>query len=331
MNCDPWESISRADHPGVDNVRVADPSHPLLFRRGKDFQGRYLFFLEGRRWNLESKDLPRLSGIDVDLINIGSEQERLVLTLLEHDQKEIFRALCLNLTEATRHLDRNDTRKGVGIVVNRIRRWQDLLKKRTAGTLSKPQIIGLIGELLFLRDVLLLEMPLSDAVNSWTGPFGSEQDFALDHSAVEVKTQIVTADKKIKISSEHQLDARSAPILIWHLLLGVSTESDPNGLSLNSLVLNLKEVIVEGPVAAIDVFNTALMEVGYWPRPEYDDLYWTVIGDQFIEVGDGFPAITPADLTLGVHEVSYSIDLERCLGFVLTDCEARERLFNAKA
>lgn len=326
MSDDPWQVIPKSDHPSMDNVRVVDPEHPLLFRRGKDYQGRYLFFLEGSEWELCVKDLPRLSGIDIDLVE--GVPERLTLTLIEKDQKDIFRALCLNLVEATRGLEKGDSRQGAIIVVNRIKRWQELLKIRSEGALSKPEIIGLVGELLFLKNVLMTEMDISDAVHAWTGPFENEQDFALKRCVVEVKTQLVTSDKSLRISSEHQLDGRSVPVLIWHLLLGVVSASDPQRLTLNNLVSSLQPIVLQGGAGAVDAFNTALMEVGYWPRPEYDDYSWIEVESRFFEVREGFPSITPSELRSGIRRVSYSIDMEACLEFIISDEDAVEKLFH---
>jgi hypothetical protein len=326
MITDPWESIAKSEHPGLDNVRAADPGHPLIFRRGKDYQGRYLFFLEGSDFDINVSDLPILSGIDIDL-NDGVPA-RIVLTLLEQDQNEIFLSLCINLVEATRHLSKGHSKEGARIVVDRLKRWQRLLNKRSASALSKSEVMGLVGELLFLQDVLLKEMPISDAVNAWTGPLGNEQDFALRRCALEVKTQLISSDKELRISSEHQLDGRPVPILIWHLLLGADSSAKSNRLTLNNLVATLRGIAFHGSTRAVDMLNTALMEVGYWPRSEYDDYSWQVVGSKFFEVREGFPSITPADLTSGIHGVSYFIDMEACLGFAISDEEAKEKLFS---
>ncbi|WP_369408059.1 PD-(D/E)XK motif protein, partial [Pseudomonas sp. SWRI111] len=82
-----------------------------------------------------------------------------------------------------------------------------MLSHRAGRLLSKSERIGLIGELLFLRDVLSDRVGWNAAIKCWNGPGGHEQDFVVAGSIFEVKTQVVTADRRIRISSEDQLDA----------------------------------------------------------------------------------------------------------------------------
>jgi len=58
--------------------------------------------------------------------------------------------------------------------------------------LTRQQIIGLIGELLFLRDIIMQAIG-NRGDFCWRGPFGDEQDFVYGEWIFEVKTQLSTA------------------------------------------------------------------------------------------------------------------------------------------
>jgi hypothetical protein len=46
-------------------------------------------------------------------------------------------------------------------------------------------------------------------ISAWRGPFGDEQDFVHGEWIIEIKTQLNTADERMQISSEAQLDTSS--------------------------------------------------------------------------------------------------------------------------
>ena len=95
---------------------------------------------------------PKLGGIEVSTFFDDAGSCRLVLTLLDPAFLEIFRALCHDLLSSTAGLPRGDNGNGLFLVLNRLHEWQELLKRRLDQVLTSQKIIGLVGELLFLRD-----------------------------------------------------------------------------------------------------------------------------------------------------------------------------------
>ena len=203
---DEWVQIPAASDPGNLNVRLADSAHPLDFRIGRDFKGRYVFQLEAPGSADLRSGLPRISGIDCVLENYGAEILRLLLTLKSQNDLANFRLMCAGLMYATSEPLTIQPASGLIIVIEQLHRWQELLRQRRDRLLKRNQIVGLVGELLFLRDVLAPRTGLVAGLRSWTGPERDEQDFVLGGTIIEVKTQIVTADRRIRISSEDQLD-----------------------------------------------------------------------------------------------------------------------------
>jgi hypothetical protein len=321
---DPWKDIPASIDPGIDNVRRVEMAYPLDFRRGKDFRGRYIFLLEGRVQASELPSVPRLSGIDIDATFGSPGTCRLVLTLLDRADVELFKVLCHDLLTATSGLARGENGRGLVIVLDRLGRWQELLRRRYDQLLSANQIIGLTGELLFLRDHLLPTLG-NIAINTWRGPFGDEQDFVIGDWIVEVKTQISTADQRFQVSSEAQLDTSSGNILLLYQTIGASVESNPLSASLNSLVDEIKRELSSHD-AALMSFELGLAEAGYITRPEYDVSRYMLVRRVPYVVGDGFPRVTPAMLMPGVEKVRYQISIEACRSFEIGMEKAMELL-----
>ena len=191
----------------------------LNFSRGKDHFGRHLFIFRVRENAEELAKFPKMAGIDVFYEFIDSGLWQLKLALKDAQQFDIFTALCTNLMEATRQIAVEEQVKAVGVVLARLRRWQQMLEKGRSGLLSEPVQTGLFGELLFLRDVLSSHMAAVDALKCWRGPFGEEQDFAVGPVLVEIKTQRSTSDRHLRISSPDQLYSRSGKIILCHQTL----------------------------------------------------------------------------------------------------------------
>jgi hypothetical protein len=323
---DPWRDIAPSDHPDLDNVRRFDASHPLDFRRGRDFQGRYLLILGGAKALTSKPETPSLDGITVAL-HSGQAEFRLVLTLHDQNDLEIFRSLCHDLVSSTRLLHRDDELRGLDLVLERIRRWQDLLRRSRDGVLTLQERIGLFGELRFLSDHLLPRMPPLTAAGSWRGPYGDEQDFVLSGTIFEIKTQLASADARLQISSEHQLDLISGPIVIVHQTLSLSSE--PTALTLNALVDHIKESLAGSPEGA-DTFRRGLIECGYSHRPEYDEESWVVVTRRCYEVREEFPRLVPGALPPGVERVRYTVTLNACAPFEVDAKALIERVINGE-
>ncbi|MET4489054.1 PD-(D/E)XK motif protein [Bradyrhizobium sp. LA7.1] len=323
---DQWSEIPSSDHPGVDNVRRVEVQYPLDFRRGKDFHGRYIFMLEGMADKASLPLAPKLGGIDVSADFDGTGSCKLVLTLLDPAYVEIFRVLCHDLLSATSRLPRGDNSKGLIIVLDRLVNWQHLLRRRQDQILTKQQIIGLMGELLFLRDIVLKAVG-SEGVSAWRGSFGDEQDFVHGEWIFEIKTQLSTADQRMQISSEAQLDTSSGKILICHQTLGASSADDPRSRSLNELVQEIRSALGSDSTSAAMDFELSLAKANYTKRPDYDDNRWVLSTRKTYEVLDKFPRITPAMLSNGIERVAYHIRLEACKPFEIDIDKAVERVF----
>ena len=321
---DPWRDIEVPRDENSLNVRRADVEHSLDYWFGRDLQGRYVLCFDSDAEVPAASSVPKPAGIEVNTLALGEADCRLILTLLESEQFEIFRALCFDLMRSTAMLSVNESSAGLSITLNRLRRWQSLLEKARDDLLTTSRIIGLVGELLVLRDLLLPRMNIFDAVQSWRGPYGDEQDFLLTGRIIEVKTQLSTSDRYLPVSSEEQLDTESGAILICYQTLDVPADEAGGAVSLNGLVSSLADPMAANDHAAADLFQTALLEAGYRRRGEYGRPYWLLNGRSFYEVGDAFPRITPGMISGGIDRVRYRIAIQACAEFEIGEETAME-------
>ena len=316
MPSDDWKNIAPAPAPDADNVRRADTSHPLDFFRGRDFAGHYIFSLAADSGCSDLPEPPKLNGIEVALERRLPDGARLVLTLQDRAQFDIFRALCDHLLGATASEARGANAVGLRLVLRRLADWHNMLRRRRDDLLSVPERIGLAGELLFLQDVILPPMSAADAVATWRGGHRDEQDFAIGDWQFEIKTQLSTADQRLIIASEAQLETAGSRLLLCHQGIAAS-RTTAESFTLNSLVASLAAVFSDAGSAVATIYEAALEAWGYTPKDEYDQTVWMLTDRRLFDVRDGFPRITPTMLPSGVQRVSYEILLRECEPFAV--------------
>nr|WP_284694210.1 PD-(D/E)XK motif protein [Rhodoplanes serenus] len=318
--------IAPAPAAAADNVRRADTAHPLDFFRGRDFAGRYIFSLTSDSGCRNLPEPPRLNGIEVALERRASDGARLVLTLPGREHFDIFRALCAHLLQATASLPRGANASGLRLVLRRLADWHEMLRRRRDDLLSVPERIGLSGELLFLREVILPRLSAHDAASSWRGCHRDEQDFAVGHWQFEIKTQLSTADQRLIIASEAQLDTAGSQLLLCHQTIAASPPA-ADAFTLNSLVASLGKVFEAAGPSAKDVFDAGLDAWGYARHEDYDQPTWVLTDRRLFEVREGFPRIVSALLPRGVQNVSYEVLLRDCEPFTVDLGQIMSRIF----
>jgi hypothetical protein len=322
---DPWADIAPSPTADTLHLRRADAQHPLDVFRGRDHLGRLVFSFQGKLSHSGQLDLPSMTFMEIDLLHHEGLDCELLIRLLDQSNADTFRALCEDLFTSTEGVARGDDSAGFEIILNRLQRWQDLLRSKREDRLSRERIVGLVGELLLLKDVFVPTVGPQVAIAAWRGPLGAEQDFVFRFSHVEVKTQVSTEDSYVQVASEHQLDAGAKPLVLCHQTLGPVTR--PEGSTLAELIDGLRERLRESDPGTSDRFNTALALLGYQPHPDYNVDHWLLTGRTYFDVSAEFPKLTPAMLSAGVERVRYRIRLADCHSYRLTSDVALNRIF----
>jgi hypothetical protein len=160
------------------------------------------------------------------------------------------------------------------------------------------------------------------AVESWTGPTGTDQDFQLPRLAIEVKSSAAKQPRSIRVASERQLDDSGVPRLL--LCLAVLDERrGGSGESLNARVRSLRERLTQAPARAR--LDRLLIQGGYLPSHQglYDEPRYMLRETCFWQVREGFPRLAGSDLPEGVSECTYQVTLTGLDAYRVPDEEVK--------
>ena len=307
----PWSAIEK---PTTDlNVRLVDEQHPLKLFWGVDPKSRYSFAYDATAAALPKKSsLPNLSGIEVYVAQQGA-RGKLVLLLQNTADWEIFHALCLDLVRATGTV--KDEFAASAIILRRLLRWQELLRRNRPQILTLEEIKGLMGELLFLREPLASTFGHDDAITAWRGPENGPQDFAIKETAIEVKCQTGGSKPIVRISSAEQLCPQLPSGYLVVYTLARQSAGESNALTLNSLVADIRSSLSGASASARERFEDLLFMTGFVTREEYDEFAFSIVAVRCYALVEGFPRVISSGLPQGVESVSYAIRLEACSKF----------------
>jgi Putative PD-(D/E)XK family member, (DUF4420) len=277
---------------------------------------RILTLRVARAAALVSAALPEGGGFEARWCDMPGEahQVHLQLVLLEPRFQDIFSRFVQDVIDRVQNI--NDERTAVSAFITQLERWQAFLRNRGTNLLDEIERQGLYGELWVLRNVLLPNFEPAVAVEAWTGPRATPQDFRLPLGFFEIKTTSSANPREVTISSAAQLDdSFGKPIILIFLTIRLDTDVGEN---LPDLVAGLRQNLAEHP-DTVGVFEGKLFEAGYLNEDalEYSMPRYAVQNIVFYLVGSGFPRITPAMLPPGVSTVEYTINLASCRPHVI--------------
>lgn len=307
----PWSEIEK---PASEfNVRLVADHHPLRLYWGVDSRGRYLFVADVPEAAMPARGtLPDLEGIKLAAAMHGTHG-KIVLLLNETSNWELFHALCNDLVRASAVA--HDEIAASAILVRRLQRWQDFLRRARSPILPLEEIKGLLGELLFLVNPVAKRFGWDAAVSFWKGPEDAPQDFAIHDTAVEVKCQSGSSKPSVRITSVDQLNPQ-----LPHGFLVVQTlataEADGEGaFTLNSLTEQIRTNLGDASPATRERFEGLLFSAGYLHHEYYDGLVFQRVATSSYRIAEGFPRLRPGDIPPGIQRVTYQLELEACAPF----------------
>lgn len=310
----PWFGIEK---PASEfNVRLAAEHHPLRLYWGVDSRGRYLFVVDVGESAMPVRGyLPDLEGVKVATV-INNGRGRIVLLLNETPNWELFHALCNDLVRASANVP--DEISAVAIVVRRLQRWQDFLRRARSLVLPMEEIKGLMGELLFLGNPVAEHFGWDAAVGFWKGPEDAPQDFAIHRTAVEVKCQSGSSKPSVRITSVEQLNPQlpNGYLVVQTL---ATAEADAEGaFTLNSITERIWNDLAVASTAARERFEGLLFSAGYLHHEYYDTLVFQRVATSCYRITEGFPRLRPDGIPAGIQRVTYQLELEACAPFAAT-------------
>lgn len=239
------------------------------------------------------------------------ETQFLRFSLLNSDLLECFSLFCYDLIKSTLGIVDDET--AYKQLQTRYLSWKRMFKPNR-GLLTESEIMGLIGELLYMRDYMIPTHGVDAALESWTGPEKTHKDFSLNDTWYEIKT-ISSGKESVRISSLEQLDSDIIGYLIVYSLERMSPSF--NGVRLNELVAQIMDLI---PIAIQRDLLLAKLELyGYDFSPEYDNYVYAVSDCVSYKVHENFPRLVRKDIPVSVSRIQYEIILSEIDDYKMTN------------
>ena len=263
---------------------------------GKDESGNYSFEFRGRYAPF------KISSSDVIIVTQLQNRDSYTLrfSLANKDLLEYFCTFCEDLFDSTKDIREDEV--AYKQLCERYFSWKKLFRPHS-GTMSDSEIVGLLGELLFMDERMIPDWGTQIALDSWTGPEKTHKDFSTDKVWYEIKT-INSGKTTVRISSIEQLDSEIEGFLVVYDLEKMSPTF--NGLKLNAIVQKLLHVLTS---SQREEFITKLSLYNYDFSPIYDNFVFSVVGVSTYVVKDDFPRLTRDNLPLAISKVQYDLNL----------------------
>ena len=193
---------------------------------------------------------------------------------------------------------------------NKVLEWRDFFQEVKKTKISRNVIKGLIGELSYLKHLILTDA-LSN-LNCWSGPLGARSDFFVNNSRIEVKSTTTTNPVKISISNLKQLeiDSDDLYIVLYELM------ENEEGLSLKKLIGELESLIENKGLSKSDFYKRLELvgcNSGTIMSTEKDS--YKIIRQSKYKVTSEFPRLTSCKVPKHLVDVKYSILKDGVKGF----------------
>lgn len=255
------------------------------------------------------KKIQSSQSIQVDLYQVSDSKIRIAFSLMDKDKETIFYKFCEDIIESTKLIDED---QALNFIVSRWNKWRFMFMRATGDLLTENQVVGLLGELIFLDKYMIPKYGDSVAIESWNGPSKSHKDFEVGDLWHEVKT-IKQAALTVKISSIEQLD--SAGVGYLEVITVNKTNSEVEG----AITLNKYVEYVGNRIMSFETykkFYEKLLEAGYFYDEDYDKYIFKYVKSTTYLVTDDFPRIESKGLREGIVKVSYDILLKDINKFI---------------
>jgi hypothetical protein len=185
--------------------------------------------------------------------------------------------------------------------------WRRLLKPRASGLLSMEELRGLVGELWLILNKFSTTRSIEAAIEGWLGPMGLPQDFWYHDDGFREAKAIGPSMTRVKISSEHQLDADDLELIV--LQMANTDEQTVGAINLPTMV-DRALTALSGIGASADILQERLTRLGVdVTEAFYQDTWFVVARMTNYGVDDTFPRIVASALPTGVNRVTYQIEL----------------------
>ncbi len=286
----------------IDNV------HILELHLGLDEKGRKAIEL---RYPFTPRKVTGTSAIEVNQYK-KEKYNTIRFSLIDEEISGLFYKFCEDLIEQTKDLKEESA--GYQAIINRFFQWKKMFVSSKNIFLTEPEIMGLIGEILFLRGNLAERIGLSNALLSWSGQELTHKDFSYENMWFEAKA-VSRGAQSVRISSLEQLESDNDGELVVHSLEKMSTAY--NGITLNKLILETRNMFTSNDDK--DTFMSKIALQGYEYNNYYDDFVYEISNFKRYLVNSDFPKLTSKLLPGAIRKAMYEISLVDIASFEIKD------------
>lgn len=275
---------------------LLDASHQVEFYIGLDEIGRKTLVARSKT---NPGNIKSTSAIEVTVGQLKNKTWSLGFHLIPNSMSGLFYKFCDDIVESCR--DNSVVIDEMSFIVKRFDSWKKLFFNMKRELLSENEIMGLIGEIVFMQNDLKNNYDTENALNAWSGYDKTHKDFSIEKLWYEIKTT-KSNSLTIKISSVEQLDSDLDGFLVLFEMEKMSQEF--NGYSLNNVI---RAFINELNENLVDLFLEKLRACGYTYDDNYDKYVYRIVSKKVYLVNDDFPRITKENLPNSIVKIEYEI------------------------
>ncbi len=293
-----WDALG-VKHHSAGRLRVY-PDHQLDFFIDYALNGNKELIIEAKNITFNFPDLPFFENLDVIFDHTGNGA-RIGITLTDEHLFQSFSVMCFDIAERSK--SGRSSEDSFVIVLDSLRDWSDLFKRRGKIGLTRNEAIGLWGELCSLEELLNSDVGSSELiVQGWRGPNGDQRDIGFNKTRIEVKTQLATKAISLRITSLDQLDDGGNKLKI---ILNRITPSD-KGVSVFDMSLRLFQRF-ESNRSAHSEFERKIVLAGLNEELETCKEKFNLDERLIYEVSESFPKLTLSSVPVGIKTAEYEI------------------------
>lgn len=294
-----WKVIDLADAGGCSI---------LAGRRGPGNEESLLVGIPDINLNRDSP-LPRGRGFSVMHTEHQIDTRALTwiaVVRLPEGQLPLFTLMSTDLVGLLRKIGSQSGSSVYVQLISRIKAWQRFMSAERSAYLSHEEEVGLVGELVVLKNIMCHGMQKVEAIEAWEGPEGGMHDFKIGAGVIETKTTLAPTGFIAQIGSLEQLDNNYVhPLYVAAVRLSLSDA----GSSLPDIVDELLTLLAES--GAEGLFESKLGSAGYLSvaRNHYTRKF-ALKELAFRLVHDGTQCLTRSNVPAQIIEARYKIDLD---------------------
>ncbi len=289
-------------------IRI-NASHPIDIYVGYNEKGYKTLAIisSGKIENIESTKL-----IEVNILK-RTIDDRLSLSfsLLDDAMSDMFYRFCDDIIQKTLNLSKEVN--SISFIIERWKKWIQMFKNPYSTIMSENEIRGLLGELIFLKEIMIKRYGIDKSIESWIGSSMAHKDFEINDTWYEIKA-IKENAITVEISSIEQLESNLYGELVL-VKLEPSNSTITSPISLNDYIKSIENILENKK--QLELFYKKLEERNYSYNEEYDKYVYSSKGIDKYMVISGFPKISSNNLNDGIARVSYQIYINKIKNFLV--------------